>query len=94
MRSRYTAFVAGFPDYLLTTWHPDTRPATLELSGEQKWLGLRIRQCIQGGANGFSGIVAFVARYKINGKGYRLHEFSRFSKEAGQWFYLDGELKS
>src|SRR6056297_1113985 len=30
MRSRYTAFVRGAGDYLLSTWHPETRPAALE----------------------------------------------------------------
>ena len=29
MRSRFTAFAVGLPDYLLATWHPSTRPASL-----------------------------------------------------------------
>ena len=31
MRSRFTAFALGDADYLLRTWHPDTRPESLEL---------------------------------------------------------------
>ena len=37
-------------------------------------------------------IVEFVARYKINGRAYRLHEISRFVHEGGSWFYLDGDI--
>src|ERR1043165_10100581 len=40
MRSRYTAYTLDLIEYLLATWHPDTRPETLE-RGERdlKWLG-------------------------------------------------------
>ena len=30
MRSRYTAFVLERADYLLATWHPTTRPASID----------------------------------------------------------------
>ncbi|MEO6421854.1 MAG: YchJ family metal-binding protein, partial [Candidatus Nitrotoga sp.] len=42
MRSRYVAYTLGCEDYLLVTWHPTTRPATLDLFDkiETKWLGL------------------------------------------------------
>ncbi|MBP9654883.1 MAG: hypothetical protein KBE19_10895, partial [Rhodocyclaceae bacterium] len=36
--------------------------------------------------------VEFVARYRIAGRGHRLHELSRFVREEGRWFYVDGEL--
>lgn len=42
MRSRYTAYTLGLTDYLLATWHPSTRPDTLDLSDSPKWLGLTI----------------------------------------------------
>ena len=36
-------------------------------------------------------MVEFVARYRdSSGKAERLHETSRFVREAGQWFYIDG----
>ena len=35
MRSRYSAYVHGEVDYLLNTWHPDTRPDTLNLDSRQ-----------------------------------------------------------
>jgi SEC-C motif-containing protein len=37
--------------------------------------------------------VEFVARYRIAGKGHRLHELSRFVKQDGRWYYHDGELR-
>ena len=37
--------------------------------------------------------VEFVARYKIAGRAYKLHETSRFVREDGRWFYLDGEIE-
>jgi SEC-C motif-containing protein len=44
MRSRYSAYVLKLEPYLLATWHPDTRPASLNLETEAtKWLGLEIR---------------------------------------------------
>ena len=44
MRSRYVAYAMGAEDYLLRTWHPSTRPASLGLSvaGAVQWLGLKI----------------------------------------------------
>ncbi|MCW3040562.1 MAG: hypothetical protein JWM31_2467, partial [Solirubrobacterales bacterium] len=32
MRSRYSAFAVGDPVYLLASWHPSTRPRSLELA--------------------------------------------------------------
>ena len=35
--------------------------------------------------------VAFVARYRVAGAAVRLHERSRFVREDGRWFYVDGD---
>jgi len=95
MRSRYSAFVLRREDYLLRTWHATTRPPTLNLDRPPapKWLGLRIIRCEAGGPGDDAGVVAFEARYKVGGKAERLHEVSRFRREAGQWFYVEGELQ-
>lgn len=91
MRSRYTAFVYRDETYLLETWHPSTRPAKdLRLTDDAKWLGLKITGTHCGGAGDNTGAVQFIARYKIGGKAHRLQENSRFIREQGQWFYLDG----
>jgi SEC-C motif-containing protein len=90
MRSRYTAHVLGVTEYLISTWSEHTRPASIELE-DVHWLGLKIKRTEKGGEGDREGVVEFVARYKVGGRGYRLHEISRFSKQAGAWYYLDGE---
>jgi SEC-C motif domain protein len=92
MRSRYSAYVRLREDYLLETWHVSTRPAELGLANDApaKWLGLDIRRHELQDAN--HAIVEFVARYKINGRAHRLHEASRFVREDGRWFYVDGDV--
>ena len=93
MRSRYTAYTLGREDYLLATWYHSTRPASLELAREphRKWLGLKVRRRNEprGPDN---AVVEFVARYKVNGRAHRLHEISRFVREAGKWLYVDGDI--
>lgn len=91
MRSRYTAFVTGNRDYLLATWHASTRPVELALEPDVKWLGLTVRDHRVIDAD--HAEVAFVARSRIAGRGHRLEERSRFVREGGQWFYVDGDLK-
>jgi SEC-C motif-containing protein len=92
MRSRYTAYTLCNEDYLLATWHASTRPQVLGLQEEAptKWLGLEVKRHEQQDAE--HAIVEFVARYKINGRAHRLHETSRFVRENGRWYYLDGDL--
>lgn len=92
MRSRYTAYTLGDADYLRHTWHPHTRPAALELEPNRRWLGLKIRATSGGAAGERTGTVEFVARFKVDGKGHRLHERSRFVFEDGRWLYVDGDL--
>jgi SEC-C motif-containing protein len=93
MRSRYTAYVLEDTPYLLATWHPATRPAaSLNFNQEArpKWLGLAIKRRTETDAE--HALVEFVARYKINGRAFRMHETSRFERIKGRWFYLDGEV--
>lgn len=91
MRSRYTAFATLAADYLLASWHPDTRPTRVRLDEDQRWIGLSIKDTEAGGDNDSEGIVEFVARFKVNGRGHRLHERSRFEKIDGRWYYLNGD---
>jgi SEC-C motif-containing protein len=89
MRSRYSAFVLGDVPYLLGTWHSSQRPATLELEAGAKWLGLEIKQHRITGE--LTSEVEFVARFRVGGKAVRQHERSRFVREDGRWFYVDGD---
>lgn len=92
MRSRYSAYVLGLEDYLLATWHPSTRPAALDLAADAatRWLGLEVKRRAAQGAD--HAVVEFVARYRIAGRGHRLHESSRFVREDGRWYYVDGDI--
>jgi len=93
MRSRYSAYVLGLQDYLLVTWHPATRPATLELdaSPRPQWLGLTVKA--HAPLDATHATVEFVARYKLNGRAFRLQETSRFERVDGRWLYVDGEIR-
>ncbi|BBP01698.1 YchJ family protein [Sulfuriferula nivalis] len=90
MRSRYTAYAIKNEAYLLATWHLRTRPRFLD-EDEAKWLGLKIVKHQQ--QDDTHAVVEFIARYKISGRAYRLHEISQFVFEEGRWFYLDGVLR-
>jgi SEC-C motif-containing protein len=91
MRSRYSAFVLERADYLLATWHSSKRPASLEFDAGAKWLGLDVRAHNVTGAD--TQEVAFVARYRVDGRAVRMHERSRFVREDGRWFYVDGDQR-
>ncbi len=97
MRSRYSAFVRQQTDYLVNTLHPDKRhpheaQALQRSFQDTQWQGLAIVHQEQGQASDTTGVVEFVATYRgPQGLG-RLHERSRFVKEADQWLYLDGDI--
>ena len=92
MRSRYEAYVALDRDWLLQTWHPSTRPAQLELDPATKWLGLDVKDHRVIDAD--HAEVEFVARHRNGGgRAQRLHERSRFVREGGLWYYVDGDLR-
>ena len=91
MRSRYSAYVLDQLDYLLATWHASTQPASLAPNEPGlRWLGLSVKTHLQQDEG--HATVAFVARSKLGGRAYRLQETSRFIREDGRWFYLDGEV--
>ena len=91
MRSRYCAFVLEDAGYLLATWHPSTRPPQVGFEPGVKWLGLDVRE--HRVLDATHAEVEFVARSRLAGRAQRLHERSRFVREDGRWFYLDGEMK-
>lgn len=92
MRSRYTAYTRRDTPYLLATWHSATRPARLGLDEQPvpKWISLQIVRHTTQDADNTS--VEFIARYKLNGRAFRLHETSRFAFLGGRWLYVDGEI--
>jgi SEC-C motif domain protein len=92
MRSRYAAFVLLDQAYLLATWHRTTRPASVDFQSGLKWLGLDVIDRCETGVD--AAEVEFIARYRIGGgTAARLHERSRFIREDGAWFYVDGTMR-
>lgn len=97
MRSRYCAFAVGDAEYLLATWHPATRPAELEPDPAVAWRRLDI---LEATANGDAGVVEFRAFWRVlpapdrARDGGVLHERSRFERERGRWYYVDGDIRS
>lgn len=92
MRSRYGAYVRGDAGYLLRSWHPSTRPATLGFDPDARkrpvWLGLQVESHVSTGPD--TAEVVFVAKYRIGGGSVvRMREHSRFVREHGHWSYLD-----
>ena len=94
MRSRYSAYVLGLGEYLRESRHASTRPPDFNTDNAADapttWLGLSVKRCLKTGPD--TAQVEFIARYRIGGgSAVRLHECSRFLREDGRWFYLDGE---
>lgn len=93
MRSRYCAFVLQLEPYLLATWHPRTRPATIGFEAGTKWLGLSVTSARDTGPD--TAEVEFLARYKVGGgSAVRMVERSRFERESGAWYYVDAAWES
>ncbi|WP_404300613.1 YchJ family protein [Alicycliphilus denitrificans] len=91
MRSRYTAFVREDAAYLLATWQAARRPERLSFEPGVRWLGLQVRAHLPQGDD--RAQVEFIARQRdATGRAHRLHERSRFVREAGRWYYVDGDL--
>jgi len=89
MRSRFSAFAVGDAGYLLRTWHPRTRPVTVELDTSVRWMRLDIDRTERGTLFDTAGIVEFTAHSRLDGRRAQQHEISRFEKVDGAWLYLD-----
>lgn len=92
MRSRFSAFALGDAGYLLHTWHPSTRPESLELDPDQQWYLLEILDTRQGGYFDQEGVVTFRAHYRSAANRKikdSLTETSSFVRDGKQWLYGD-----
>lgn len=82
MRARYAAYALGDTDFLLDTWHPEHRPAVLNLQDGTRYVGLKIHE-VQGPE------VEFTATLKLaTGEPYLLRERSFFQVLGGRWVYV------
>lgn len=95
MRSRYTAFALRDLEHLLASWHPRTRPAPEELTEslrpDVRWLRLEVLATERGGPFDDTGTVEFIASSKSPQGRHKQHEVSRFVREDGAWYYVDGD---
>lgn len=89
MRSRYTAYALGKTQYLLNSWHPSTRPATLDWDESVQWQRLEVLAIQQGKPNQTQGKVHFIAYYQHEGETYPLEEYSHFVREGERWLYVE-----
>lgn len=87
MRSRYSAFAILDAGYLLRTWHPDTRPAGLELDPGIQWRRLDIVSTTRGGPLDTEGTVEFTAHFRHEGEPGVQHETSQFMRVDRRWYY-------
>ena len=92
MRARYSAFAGGDTRFLRASWHPSTRPGSLDLDDELRWVRLDVLRTEAGGPFDDSGVVEFVAHRRGPGGRGSLHERSRFVREGGRWLYVDGDV--
>ena len=92
MRSRYAAYAVGELDHLFRTWHPRTRPLSIEPDPALTWIALRVVDVVDGGPGDETGEVEFVATYERGGSPGRRQERSRFERRRGRWVYVDGDV--
>jgi len=91
MRSRFTAFRAGDAAHLERTWHPRTRPETVDLDPALRWERLEVVDTARSGDEGF---VEFRAHWREGSRRGVLHERSRFARRGGRWLYVDGDVST
>lgn len=92
MRSRYTAFVVGDIDWIMDSHHPDTvaevdRGEVAQWSADAEWLGLKIRDLVDGGPEDQDGVVEFRARYRMQGRQIDHSERAHFERADGAWAF-------
>jgi SEC-C motif-containing protein len=87
MRSRYAAFALDNAEYVLGSWHPSTRPASVEPDPKLRWTGLEIIDASGGGLFDAEGVVEFRAHFRDGGRPGDMRERSRFVRHDGQWVY-------
>ncbi|WP_035803184.1 YchJ family protein [Kitasatospora mediocidica] len=93
MRSRFSAFAVHDEAYLLRSWHPDTRPATVDFDPGLSWQRLEVLATTDGGPFHAEGTVVFRAHYTDGGIPGAMQEHSRFVRHDGAWVYQDALLE-
>jgi SEC-C motif domain protein len=97
MRARYSAFVVNKPEFLHDSLHPDHRhdhdlSATRRWAENSQWIKLDVVSSEAGSEADDEGQVEFIATFKEKGVTRSHHEISRFVKQDGRWYFVDGKL--
>ena len=97
MRSRYTAFTLKNLDHIENTHALEirkqyNRSAAQGVINDSEWLGLEIREVVEGGVEDQGGTVEFISNFLRDGENYTHHELASFRKENGTWVYVDGKM--
>lgn len=98
MRSRYTAYHQGNPEYILNSTHPRTRSeysteAIQHMCVSNTWTKLEVQSTEHGSKSDERGVVEFKAHFiDSSGNKQTHHERSTFLKDDGKWFFLQGVL--
>lgn len=96
LRARYSAFVVGKVDFILSSHHSKTssevkREEIENWSKDSKWEGLAILQKEAGEATDSTGTIIFHAKYIFDGELQNHYEKAKFEKENGEWKFFDAE---
>jgi SEC-C motif-containing protein len=92
MRARYSAHVLKLPDFVVATYHPSCA-AEAEREGitesvNLNWVKLEVLDAPM--PEETEGFVEFKASLQDEDGIQCMHERSRFIKENGLWYYIDG----
>ncbi|TDV70208.1 SEC-C motif-containing protein [Pseudomonas sp. LP_7_YM] len=94
MRSRYSAYVLGFVDYLLDTTLPAQknsldRESISQWSAQSTWLGLEVESAELLGGKPEHAFVTFTARWHDAVAEHSHRERSAFVQNDGRWYFID-----
>ncbi|MDA9556006.1 YchJ family metal-binding protein [Vibrio sp.] len=96
MRARYAAHVFKLVNFVIQTYHPSCHAQNdakaIAESVHSDWISLHVLEAMP--PKGNEGFVTFTAHFEQNNESYQLTERSRFIKEDGLWYYIDGEFPS
>ncbi|SEL83356.1 SEC-C motif-containing protein [Pseudomonas agarici] len=94
MRSRYSAYVLGLVDYLVTTTLPSQqhdldRQSIADWSAQSTWLGLQVESAEVFGGHPEHAFVTFTVRWHDHGGEHSHRERSSFVQNGGRWYFID-----
>jgi SEC-C motif-containing protein len=97
MRARYTAYALGAIDYLYKTSGTRVRKEfdaenSRKWADSAEWTGLEIVATENGQEHDETGMVEFVAHYKIKENTFNHHERAQFARQNGVWTFMDGKI--